>query len=71
MDKIYSVQFVGGHADGTELSVIGLKDEFYFRVLNKLPYIYGDWDMRVTYIIETYRLLPDTTIYVFSHAEES
>lgn len=64
MNDTYSVQFVGGHADGVELILIGMPNEVIFRTADQLPFEYGNWDLRFEYHLETYVRLPDTTIYV-------
>lgn len=63
--NISNVQLVGGHADGTELSVIDLPPELHFQYMEKTPYEYGNWNQPIDVRQEIYVLLPGTTIYIF------
>lgn len=63
------VQFVGGHSDGVEMSVLGLNQEFYFRVFDLERHKQEDLDKPVVTRREVYVLLPGTTIYVFQRME--
>lgn len=67
--EAHTVQFVGGHSDGVEMSVLGLNQEFYFRVFDREYYQYGDWDKPIVLKREVYVLLPGTTIYIFQRTE--